>query len=86
MGSTIRYDDENSSYAAIPYKPFLLIDGNLSWETKRFTFFIESSNLLDWQYVDAGSVIQPGRWIKAGIRANMVFTRNRCKFEPQKQP
>ncbi len=86
MGSTIRYDDEKDSYAAIPYRPFLLIDGNLSWETKRVTFFVESSNLLDCRYVDAGSVIQPGRWIKAGIRVNMVFKGNKCKFGSHKQP
>ena len=86
LGSFIRYDAAENSYSFIPYKPFWLIDGRLSWDIKAFDIFIESSNLLNCRYADAGSVIQPGRWIKAGIRIDMVFNGNKRKFENIKQP
>ncbi len=81
QGSYIRFNPAENSYYSVPYRPFLLIDGRITWETRTITVFIESSNLLNHRYADAGSVIQPGRWIKAGIKANMVFKGNKRKFE-----
>jgi vitamin B12 transporter len=75
MGSFIQYEPNGSAYYATPYEPFLLVDGNLSWEQKRFTVFGQISNLLNTRYVDAGSVEQPGRWIKIGIKVNFVFDK-----------
>ncbi|MBN2762334.1 MAG: hypothetical protein JXR41_04520, partial [Bacteroidales bacterium] len=81
MGSYIRYNTPEDIFFSEPFKPVFLVDGQLAWDTKRVTFYIEASNLLNTKYVDAGSVIQPGRWIKAGIKANMYFSRNKCIFE-----
>ena len=75
LGSYIRYNTAGNNYFTTPYKSFFLIDGNLAWEAKRFTLFMEVSNLLNTHYVEAGSLFQPGRWIKAGIKANMVFVK-----------
>jgi vitamin B12 transporter len=69
MGSYIQYLAADSQYFSSPYKPFVLLDGNITWEAGNFMVFIEASNLLNTQYIDAGSVFQPGRWIRAGIKA-----------------
>jgi vitamin B12 transporter len=69
MGSYIQYSEADNKYYSSPYKPFVLLDGNITWEGSHFMVFLEASNLLNTRYVDAGSVFQPGRWIRAGIRA-----------------
>jgi len=75
MGSYIRYNEADNKYFATPYKPFLLLDGNIAWETGPLVVFAEASNLLNIRYVDAGSVSQPGRWFRAGIKANLEIRR-----------
>jgi vitamin B12 transporter len=71
LGSYIQFDAVEKEYFLTAYKPFFLLDGSLAWETKHLTFFTEISNLLNTRYVDAGSIDQPGRWFKAGIKMNI---------------
>ncbi|MBN1414471.1 MAG: TonB-dependent receptor [Bacteroidales bacterium] len=77
MGSFVQYNFTENNYFTTTYKPFFIVDGNLSWETKQFTFFIEASNLFNTHYTDAGSVSQPGRWIKAGVKGNIAFNNKK---------
>jgi vitamin B12 transporter len=75
MGSFIQYSEADQKYYSAPYRPFLLLDGNITWDAGHFVIFLDASNLLNTQFVDAGSVFQPGRWIKAGIRVKLEFRR-----------
>lgn len=63
------YGGESYSYE-YEYKPFWTVDVKAVYTFNNFDFFISASNLLDRQYYDVGNVIQPGRWIKAGISFN----------------
>jgi vitamin B12 transporter len=74
-GSYIQYSETDNRYLSIPYKPYLLLDGNITLEISCFKIFVESSNLLNTHYVDAGSIFQPGRWIKAGIKVKLENQR-----------
>jgi iron complex outermembrane receptor protein len=63
----IAFNTVESAYYSEPYKPYWLLDGTLNWYLKHLVFFATVTNILDSEYTDAGSVIQPGRWFKAGI-------------------
>jgi len=79
MGSYIQYSEADNQYFSSPYKPFVLLDGSITWEAGCFLVFLEASNLLNTRYVDAGSVSQPGRWIRAGIKARFEIKRKSSK-------
>jgi vitamin B12 transporter len=66
-GELIGYRESDKMYYSSPYKPFWLIDGTIKWKIRFIELFAEMSNILNKHYVDAGSVIQPGRWLKAGL-------------------
>ncbi len=61
------YKDETS------YKPFWLVDTKISWQKNNFSFYISVSNLFNKKYFDLGNVVQPGRWVKTGIRYSISF-------------
>jgi iron complex outermembrane receptor protein len=79
LGSYIQYNEADNKYYSSPYKPFVLLDGNITWEAGHFMIFMEASNLLNTRYVDAGSVFQPGRWIRAGIKARFEIKKKTSK-------
>ena len=60
------YDGEGYSYI-YEYKPFLTLDAKSVFVFRKFNIFISANNMFNRQYYDIGNVIQPGRWIKAGI-------------------
>ncbi|MBN2349012.1 MAG: TonB-dependent receptor [Bacteroidales bacterium] len=70
-GNYIIYDIVSWNNKEISFQPFCLFDGRIYWEKNYYTLYIESSNILDLDYIDVGSQIQPGRWIKAGIRIHI---------------
>ena len=49
------------------YKPYSLLDARLSWDSARWRFFLEGSNLLNIPYYDHGNIPQPGLRILAGM-------------------
>lgn len=71
--------DRNGTYVdfatgeTTPYAPIALLDARLSWEYKNFTLYADGNNLLDVVYVDRGNVMQPGRWLRAGVRWNLEY-------------
>lgn len=49
------------------YKPVYLLDGRVYWKNNFLEVYVAGSNLLDIAYYDYGGIVQPGRWLKAGI-------------------
>jgi vitamin B12 transporter len=66
-GELIGYRESDKTYYSSPYKPFWLIDGTIKWKIRFIELFAEMSNILNKHYIDAGSAVQPGRWLKAGL-------------------
>lgn len=53
--------------AEVEYKPFWVFDAKLNYNWKTLNIFVSVKNIFDKEYNDIGNVIQPGRWVKAGI-------------------
>jgi Outer membrane cobalamin receptor protein len=70
---TISYRDRAGNYTdassnEINYTPFTICDLGIFYVVGSWNFFGEASNIFNRSYVDIGSVVQPGRWFKAGFR------------------
>jgi vitamin B12 transporter len=65
-GDAIGYE-ETAGFYSVPYNPYWLIDGIIKWKIGYFEMYAEVSNILNTRYIDAGSGLQPGRWLKAGL-------------------
>jgi iron complex outermembrane receptor protein len=81
---SIVYQDRNGTFSKyedavaigqVSYEPFWLFDGKLSYQQKRFAFYVSANNIFDKTYNDIGNVIQPGRWLKTGIKYNINFKK-----------
>lgn len=66
QGETIGFQPE-SGYFSIVNKPFWFIDGTIIYNIHKLQVFFGISNVLNARYIDAGSVIQPGRCWEAGM-------------------
>lgn len=75
FGSAVVYN-EDSGFSQIAYKPFWLMDLAFSWSFKMVQLYTEASNLLNRQYIDAGSTRQPGIWVKGGVRFSFPLKRS----------
>jgi vitamin B12 transporter len=67
FGDVIGYNLADNKYFVTPYKPYWLIDATFRRSFRCMDIYTEISNILDTEYIDAGSAIQPGRWFKIGI-------------------
>lgn len=47
---------------------YALLDGRLSWDTAKWSAYIEGSNIFDKKYYDYVSILQPGSWFRFGVR------------------
>lgn len=56
----------------INYKDYTTVDARLSFERKQYNFYIDSSNLTDASYMEAGAVPMPGRWYTLGMRFSIA--------------
>jgi iron complex outermembrane receptor protein len=72
----VRFQDRNGSYSRYEdtayvgeenYKPFWLTDLKVFYKTPSAQVYCTVSNLFDQRYFDLGNLVQPGRWISAGI-------------------
>lgn len=52
----------------INYKSYFLLDGRASYSNGACSLYVDLSNLLDVQYIEAGAVPMPGRWASLGFR------------------
>ncbi len=67
MGSYEQYRDGKGTGEVVPYEPYSLVDGRLSWDEKKWSVWLESDNLLNTRYFDHGNIPQPGIWAKVGV-------------------
>ena len=56
----------------INYKDYTTLDARLAFDSGRYHLYIDSSNLNDARYNEAGAVPMPGRWYTAGIRFDVI--------------
>ena len=72
----ISYQDREGTYTEfvngnygneVKYNPFWMFDAKINYRWNSFNAFVSVNNIFDVQYNDIGNVVQPGRWIKAGI-------------------
>ncbi|MFC2097629.1 TonB-dependent receptor plug domain-containing protein [Bacteroidota bacterium] len=52
----------------VPYKSFWLCDMKIFYPLKKINIYCEVSNLLNVKYQDIGNLIQPGRWLRFGLK------------------
>jgi vitamin B12 transporter len=55
----------------INYKDYTTVDARLAFDRGRYHLYLDSSNINDAQYIEAGSVPMPGRWNTAGARIDI---------------
>jgi iron complex outermembrane receptor protein len=72
----LMYQDRAGSYTdamnnTVGYKPFFLADCRLEWSKNKVAIFADVNNIFDKQYADYGGLIQPGRWVRTGIRVKI---------------
>lgn len=72
LGGYIPFEGGIAGTTEVPYAPYFLLDGRLSYTFKRCNFYIDATNLLNETTVDFGNVPQPGRWIMAGVRVDIL--------------
>ncbi len=72
-GTYLVYDAGSGETNTKEFKPYWLSDARLSWTRNYLTLYAEATNLFDVKYIDIGSLTQPGRWLKAGIKINFNF-------------
>ena len=58
---------EDAGKQTVNYKHFELFDGRIYWQNSTTKVFVEATNILNTNYFDFGGIVQPQRWIKAGI-------------------
>ncbi|MDR0830913.1 MAG: TonB-dependent receptor, partial [Prevotellaceae bacterium] len=62
-----RNDYVNQNGEMVKYDTFGLLDGKIFWQNPRLQVFIAATNILDTKYYDILGVLQPSRWVKAGV-------------------
>ncbi len=71
-GTYLLYNAETGSSEELPYKNYILNDLSIRYTIKQISLSIDISNVMNVEYIDLGSFIQPGRWIIAGLRVNLI--------------
>ena len=67
VGSYEPYQDGKGTGDVVPFTPYSLVDGRMSWDEKKWSLWLEADNLLNVKYFDHGNIPQPGLWAKLGI-------------------
>ncbi|MCT4587082.1 MAG: TonB-dependent receptor [Carboxylicivirga sp.] len=70
-GEYIAFVGDSYEEQATEYAPFWLTDLRLQWTADKYKIFVDANNVFDKQYYDLGNVVQPGKWLKAGIQLNL---------------
>ncbi len=55
------------------FPDYVLLDIRVSYQIKIFDLYVEVSNILNYKYFDIGGLIQPGVWVRAGVKIKNVF-------------
>jgi vitamin B12 transporter len=64
--------DTDQNMVEIDYKPFMVMDVKLLYQSRWFRLIAECTNIFNTEYVDLGSIPQPGAWVKFGVEINLV--------------
>jgi vitamin B12 transporter len=67
-GNYLTYDFTENAYQIHEYEPYWLFNIRLSYSWRGFTAYFEATNLFNSNYIDIGSIYQPGRWITGGLK------------------
>jgi iron complex outermembrane receptor protein len=69
------YEHVNGDYipVQVPYDPFVTVDMRLMWTALKYMLFVDVDNMFNKKYYDIGNVLQPGIWIKAGVKFNLIY-------------
>ena len=72
LNMNLRWQDRVGQYtdfdgSVCDYSPYALVDARLAWTEAKWNVYVKANNLLDTTYRDYGLVVQPGRWLIAGI-------------------
>lgn len=70
-GTFTFYDGDEYSEERV-FEPFWIFDLKFSKQFSAVNFYLSVNNLFNKKYYDVGNIIQPGRWIKAGVTFNLV--------------
>ncbi len=73
MGAYQFYDGLTATDELCRYHPYATLDIKLQWTDKRYQVYVKGSNLTNHKYQDLGNIPQPGIWIMAGARWNILI-------------
>lgn len=51
---------------------YFVVDSKLAWNTKRYEFFAQASNIFDETYTEQNNIPMPKRWFSLGFALNIV--------------
>lgn len=72
-GTYQSYNSVTESYSTRTYDSYFTGDMRIGWKGSNLKVYVDVSNFLNVEYIDIGSVPQPGRWIKAGASYRFDF-------------
>ena len=52
---------------------YIVFDAKLFWKAKKYTIFLEGTNLFDANYRETNLVQMPGRWLRGGFNLDLNF-------------
>lgn len=70
-GNFLSYDFASDTYSENAYTGYWLLDIRINYSFRWISVFAETNNILDSEYMDTGSIPQPGRTFVAGISINL---------------
>lgn len=50
---------------------YAVFDAKIFWKAKKYTLFVEGTNILDTQYQETNLVVMPGRWLRGGFTVDL---------------
>ena len=72
LGSKIELNTKMRYVERISQDPYFLLDMRLDYNRiGKLGFFAEVSNMTNTDYIEAGTVQMPGRWLRAGFMINL---------------
>jgi iron complex outermembrane receptor protein len=52
----------------VSYTDYTLLDARISFTRSQFSIYADVNNIADVQYIEAGAVPMPGRWVTLGVK------------------
>lgn len=72
LGEKVEWNTKMRYVERISLDPYFLLDMRVDYNRLgKLGFFAEASNIMNTDYIEAGTVQMPGRWFRAGIMVNL---------------